>query len=94
MQVLTRREKCARMRAAKEAKRMAAGSAPEVKELGRVDFDGVIFGGKHVVRLLALSDRPLIDVEVDGRVTCCKTPRGARALLMRRIAHPRIGMEN
>jgi len=93
MHVLTSLEKCARMRAAKEAKRMAAGSAPDVRELGRVEFDGVLFGGKHTVRLLALSDRPTVDIEVDGRVTCCKTPRGARALLMRRLAHPRIGLE-
>lgn len=86
MQVLTKREKCRLMRAAKERKRMAASHAPEARVTGTATFDGPDFGGRHIVRIIALSDRPLRDVEVDGRVTCAKTPRGVRALLMRRIS--------
>jgi ribosomal protein S8E len=88
---MTKAERCARMREAKARRRMALGSAPDVRELGRAVFSGVLFGGEHTVRLLGIAGRTALDVEVDGRVTCCKTQRGARALLMRRLAHPRIG---
>lgn len=86
-------EKCAKMRAAKERKRMAGATEAEERVIGVVTFEGPAFGGKHTVRLVGRSDRPVVDVEVDGRVTCARTPRGARALLLRRMARAAGGME-
>lgn len=73
------------MRDAKERKRMELAVSAYECVIGVVTFEGGAFGGTHVVRLIGRSDSPVVDVEVDGRVTCAKTPRGARALLMRRI---------
>lgn len=78
-------EKCAKMRDAKERKRMELADDVTVNVIGVVTFEGGMFGGTHRVRFIGRNDRPVVDVEVDGRVTCAKTPRGARALLMRRI---------
>lgn len=81
-------QKCLKMRQAKAARRLASVSTPEVSEAGRAVFSGILFG-YHTVRILARSDTPhAVYVEVDGRVTCSKTPRGARALLMRRLSKP------
>ncbi len=78
-------DRCRRMREAKERKRMSAEGPAETTEAGRVTFSGLF--GEHTVRLLARSDDPLhVDIEVDGRTTCSRTVRGAKALLMRRIA--------
>jgi hypothetical protein len=79
-------EKCRKMREAKERKRLAMAVAVERNVIAAVTFEGPMFGGTHVVRFVGHEDRPVVDVEVDGRVTCVKTPRGARALVMRRIA--------
>lgn len=85
----TRREKtldkCRKMRAAKERIRLARVVDVESHVVGVVTFEGAMFGGCHVVRFVGRSDRPVVDVEVDGRVTCVKTPRGARALVLRRF---------
>ena len=78
-------DKCRKMREAKERKRLALAVSAVPCVVGAVTFEGPAFGGTHVVRFVGRSDRPVVDVEVDGRVTCVKTPRGARALLMRRI---------
>lgn len=90
----TRREKmlvkCAHMRAAKERLRLALAVAAQETVVGVVTFEGAAFGGTHVVRFVSRSDRPTVDVEVDGRVTCVKTPRGARALVLRRIAQTTV----
>ena len=85
-----RREKmlarCRSMRDAKERKRMARSKAPVFAEIGRAVFSGPLFGA-HTVRIVSRSDAPFAcEIEVDGRVTAVKTQRGARALLMRRIA--------
>lgn len=79
-------EKCRKMREAKERIRLARAVQAEPCVIGIVTFAGAAFGGTHVVRFVGRSDRPTVAVEVDGRVTCVKTPRGARALLMRRIS--------
>lgn len=84
-------EKCRKMREAKERLRLANGVATESHVIGVVTFDGAAFGGCHVVRFVGRSDRPVVDVEVDGRVTCVKTPRGARALVLRRVEKCVIG---
>lgn len=78
-------DKCRKMREAKERTRLALAVSVNACVIGVVTFEGAAFGGTHVVRFVGRSDRPVVDVEVDGRVTCVKTPRGARALLMRRI---------
>lgn len=91
---MTKSERCSKMRDAKARRRIEGGLCPEVRELGRAVFSGVLFGGEHTVRLLAISGRTALDVEVDGRLTCCKTQRGARALLMRRLCHPRVGLDS
>lgn len=86
---MDRREKCRKMREAKAAKRMASATDTEIRECGRALFDGPLFGGPHTVRILSRADTPrAVYVEVDGRLTCSKTPRGARALLMRRVSAP------
>lgn len=81
-------EKCRKMREAKERKRLALAVASVPCVIGVVTFDGAAFGGTHVVRFVGRSDRPAVDVEVDGRVTCVKTWRGARALVLRRLSRP------
>jgi len=73
------------MRAAKERRRMEIGHSVDITEVGRVEFSGMVFGS-HVVRVLARSDVKIVYLEVDARITCAKTGRGARAVLMRRIA--------
>ena len=74
------------MRAAKANKREALGAVLTV-ERGQVVFSGDVFGGEHSVRLTSREDAPQrIFLEVDEKLTCVKTARGARALLMRRIA--------
>ena len=73
------------MREAKDRKRLALAVSVNSCVVGVVTFNGPIFGGTHAVRFIARSDRPVVDVEVDGRLTCVKTPRGARALVLRRI---------
>jgi hypothetical protein len=87
-------EKCMKMRAAKERRRQARAETPDFAEIGRAVFDGPLFGGLHTVRVIGRSDATVCDIEVDGRVTCCKTQRGARALLMRRICHPRTALNS
>jgi hypothetical protein len=74
------------MRAAKERKRILRAESAVFAEIGRAVFSGPLFG-EHTVRIMSRSDAPFVcEIEVDGRVTCAKTQRGARALLMRRIA--------
>jgi len=84
-------EKCRKMREAKERKRLALAVAAVPCVVGVVTFAGPAFGGTHVVRFVGRSDRPVVDVEVDGRVTCVKTPRGARALVLRRLSRAVTG---
>ena len=79
-------EKCSKMRQAKERIRLARVMAAESHVIGVVTFEGAAFGGTHVVRLVGRSDRPAVDVEVDGRFTCAKTFRGARSLVLRRLS--------
>lgn len=79
-------EKCRKMREAKERNRLAMAVDANPRVIGTVTFEGQMFGGTHTVRFVGRADRPVVDVEVDGRLTCVKTPRGARALVMRRIA--------
>ena len=79
-------EKCRKMRAEKERVRLARAVAVSVNVVGVVTFEGPAFGGAHTVRFIGRSGRPVVDVEVDGRVTCVKTPRGARAILLMIIA--------
>jgi len=79
-------EKCAKMRAAKERRRMERAAGTEAAVVGTVTFSGPVFHGEHSVRLLAWHDRPVVDLEVDGRVTCARTPRGARRAVLERIA--------
>lgn len=89
MQALTESRsarRCRLMREAKARRRRESASALSITEVGRAVFSGALFGGGHVVRLLARSDSDAVYVEVDGVETCAKTARGARALLMRRIA--------
>ena len=74
------------MREAKARKRLQYGCAPGMVEVGRVEFDGPLFGGKHSVVLMARTDADAVDLMVDGTLTCTRTARGVRALLMRRIA--------
>lgn len=78
-------EKCRKMREAKELKRLALAVAAVPCVVGVVTFAGPAFGGTHVVRFVGRSDRPVVDVEVDGRVTYVKTSRGARALVVKRM---------
>ena len=73
------------MREAKERKRLSCSDGNVVSEIGKVVFSGPLFGS-HVVRLMARSDVDAVYLEVDGRVTCAKTQRGVRAVLMRRVA--------
>jgi hypothetical protein len=90
MQALRKESRTARtcrlMREAKARKRLTSACAPELTECGRAVFSGPLFGGGHVVRLLARQDTSAVLVEVDGRLTCAKTARGARALLARRLS--------
>ena len=75
-----------RMREAKARKREALGAVLTV-ERGRAVFSGDVFGGEHTVRLTSREDAPhLLYIKVDEKLTCVKTERGARALLMRRIS--------
>jgi hypothetical protein len=82
---MNRYERCQKMREAKERRRLALAVAVQPNVIAVVTFDGELFNGTHVVRFIGRADRPVVDVEVDGRVTCVKTPRGARALLLRRM---------
>jgi hypothetical protein len=79
-------EKCRKMREAKERKRLALAVSVNACVIGVVTFEGAAFGGTHVVRFVGRGDRPVVDVEVDGIVTCAKTPRGARSLVLRRMS--------
>jgi len=79
-------EKCRKMREAKEQKRLAHSASAVFAEIGRVVFSGPAFGN-HTVRIVSRTDAPFAcEIEVDGKTTCVKTQRGAKALLMRRIA--------
>lgn len=78
-------QKCRKMREAKERIRLARASTATASVIGTVSFDGPAFGGHHDVRLIGYPDRPTVDIEVDGRVTAARTPRGAIALLLQRI---------
>ena len=88
---MNKAERCRKMREAKEKRRLALAVSAAACVIGVVTFEGAAFGGTHTVRFLGRGDRPVVDVEVDGRVTCVKTVRGAKALLMRRICRPRTG---
>lgn len=80
-------DRCARMREAKERLRQklyGPDATPNV--CGTVTFEGPAFGGRHAVRLLAAGDATHVLLEVDGRLTCSKTVRGARSLILRRIS--------
>lgn len=80
-------DRCARMREAKERRRQelcATTASPNV--CGTVTFEGPAFGGHHTVRLIAAGDATHVLLEVDGRLTCSKTIRGARSLILRRIS--------
>ncbi len=79
-------EKCRKMREAKERMRLALAVPVNACVIGVVTFDGEAFGGTHIVRFVGRGDRPVVDVEVDGVVTCAKTPRGARSLVLRRMS--------
>ena len=83
---MTKAERCMKMRAAKERKRLDAPRAEEL-EVGFVFLCGPVFGGCHVVRLNAVCDgRRTLDVRIDGRMYAPRTERGLRALIARRIA--------
>lgn len=72
-------------RSAKAAKREALGAVATVTA-GWVVFGGLLFG-RHKVRIKCREDAPhRLYLEVDGTMTCIKSQRGTRALLMRRIA--------
>ena len=74
------------MREAKNRKREALGAVATI-ECGRVEFSGALFRGRHVARLTCREDNgDLVFMEVDGKMTCAKTLRGVKALLMRRVA--------
>jgi hypothetical protein len=74
------------MREAKNRKREALGGIATI-ECGRVVFSGALFHGTHVVRLTCREDNiNLIFLEVDGEITCAKTQRGIKAVLMRRVS--------
>lgn len=84
-------EKCRKMREAKERKRLAHSECAVFAEIGRAVFSGPAFGD-HTVRIISRTDAPFVcEFEVDGKATCVKTQRGARALLMRRIAGEVVG---
>ena len=78
-------EKCRKMREEKERIRLARAVAVSPCVIGVVTFEGAMFGGTHSVRFVGRGEGMAVDVEVDGRVTCVKTPRGARALILRRL---------
>lgn len=79
-------ERCAKMRAAKERKRLAHAEVAVFSEIGRAVFSGPLFGDHEVVIVGRSDAENMAEIMVDGRITCVKTQRGARALLMRRTA--------
>jgi len=67
--------------------RECAAEAIETSVCGTVTFDGPMFGGRHIVRIAAVSDgRPVMDFVVDGVMSGAKTVRGVRAAIARMIA--------
>lgn len=74
------------MRQARADKRQARATDGTAEEIGRAVLSGPVFGGVHVVRVLAVNDgRPVVDFEVDGVMRGIRTERGARAALTRTI---------
>lgn len=79
-----KRQRCAAMRAAKERKRLAV--VETIDWVGRIRFDGPMFGGcEHVIRVAARGDDAALLVEVDGRPFRPLTLRGLRGILARRL---------
>ena len=73
-----------RMRQARADKRQARATDGTTEEIGRAVLSGPVFGGVHVVRVLAVNDgRPVFDFEVDGVMRGFKTERGVRSELAR-----------
>lgn len=73
-----------RMRQALADKRQALACSDLTEEVGRAILSGPVFGGIHVVRVLAVNDgRPVYDFEVDGVLRGYKTGRGVRSELAR-----------
>jgi hypothetical protein len=73
------------MRAAKARKRLAAAAAVEVQEVGRVSFEGPMFGGRHVLVLRARAGARELLVEFEGRELRPRTARGFVAMVGREL---------
>ncbi len=71
--------------AARARKRFEEGAAVEVVEVGRVTFEGDVFGGRHEIVLRSRSGADALLVECDGRELRPRTLRGFVALVGRNV---------
>lgn len=75
------RRRCAAMRAAKARRRVA--EAVVVAEVGRVSFEGPLFGGRHEIVLRTRTGADAMLVCCDGKELRPRTARGFVAMLGR-----------
>jgi hypothetical protein len=84
---MTRKEHCAKMRKGKAERRMLSQGEIKSREVGFAFFCGPAFRGCHVFQLMAVSDgRKQLDIVIDGSLAGCRTERGIKSLIARRIS--------
>ena len=77
--------RCAAMRAAKARKRMERAGAHDVVKVGRVVFEGTLFGGRHEMVLRHRAGEKCLMVQCDGVELRPRTGRGFVAMLGRAV---------
>lgn len=81
-----RERTCARMRRAK-ARKMAERTG-SMDEVGRILFDGPMFGGEHEIKCMANGDPSHIWLMIDGVGYRRSTWKGVSRLLAKRLKRP------
>lgn len=69
--------------AAKERKRLARTS--EAIEIGKIEFNGKMFGGQHLIRCMARDGEDCLLLEIDGDAASARTWRGLMRMICKRI---------